>query len=134
MSEPVRFTRITEAYSTGSSAYSRQRSLPGNRLGDTVQISREAYEKSREYMMQLKDVPSSDPSLPKPSPKLQTENDPEILSLPPDATRDQIRKAYIGAIKRYHPDNFAGLSPEFAKLAEEKSKQINLAYKKLTSM
>ena len=80
-------------------------------------------------MMQMEDEPSSN----QPSPKLQTGNDPEILSLPPNATRDQIRKAYIGAIKQYHPDNFAGLSPEFARLAEEKSKQINLAYKKLTS-
>ena len=86
-------------------------------------------------MMQLKEGPSSDqPSPDQSSSKLQTGNDPEILSLPPDATKDQIRKAYIGAIKLYHPDNFAGLSPEFAKLAEEKSKQINLAYKKLTSV
>jgi len=78
-------------------------------------------------MMRLKDDASSDQSVPQP----QTGNDLEILSLPPDATKDQIRRAYLGAIKQYHPDKFAGLCSEFRTLAEEKSKQINLAYQKL---
>jgi DnaJ like chaperone protein len=102
----------------------------GNRNGDTVQISEEAYEKSREYMTRLREESSSEQS----STELQTGNGLDILSLPSDATRDQIRKAYLGAMKQYHPDNFAGLSPEFQKLAEEKSKQINLAYQKLTGI
>ncbi len=119
---------MTTPYSTGTDPSGLARSMPGDRFGDTVQISREAYEKSREYMMQLKDDASSDQSSSQP----QTGNDLEILSLPPDATKDQIRKAYLGAIKLYHPDKFAGLSSEFRTLAEEKSKQINLAYQKLT--
>jgi DnaJ like chaperone protein len=130
MSEPVRFARIAEAYSASTNVYCRPRSLTGNPLRDTVQISREAQEKSKEFMMKLKEESSSD----QPSPKRQPGDDPDILYLPTNATRDQIRRAYLGAIKQYHPDKFASLCPEFRKLAEEKCKEIILAYQKLTSM
>jgi DnaJ-domain-containing protein 1 len=128
MPEPVRFARITVAYSTSANTCLRPQSLPDNKPSDTVQISTEAQEKSRELWLKIKAQYSSE----KPSPKTQAENGIEVLQLSPNATMDQIRKAYLTAIKQYHPDNFAGFSPEFRQLAEEKSKQINLAYKKLT--
>jgi DnaJ like chaperone protein len=128
MPEPVQFARIAEAYSTSASARFRQQSLPNNPLMDSAQISGEAQEKSREYWLRIKAQSSSE----KATPKTQAENGIEVLQLPPNATMDQIRKAYLSAIKQYHPDNFAGFPPEFRQLAEEKSKQINLAYKKLT--
>jgi len=127
MPDFVRITRVDESRSTGVEACGRPRSVPGNRFEDTLQISREAYEKSREYMMRLKNDASSDQSSSQP----QVGNSLEILSLPPDATKDQIRRAYLGAIKLYHPDKFAGLCSEFRSLAEEKSKQINMAYENL---
>ncbi len=130
MPEPVRIARIAEAYSTSAKIYSEPRSLPDNPFSDTVQISSEAQEKSRQFLLKLKVESSSE----EPSPKPQAENNPNILHLSANATRDQIRKAYLAAIKQYHPDNFAGLSPEFRELAEEKSKQINLAYQKLTAI
>jgi len=130
MSGPVRFARIAEAYSANTNVYCRPRSLTDNPLRDTVQISWEAQEKSREFMMKLKGESSSD----QPSPKRQAGDDPDILYLPTNATRDQIRRAYLGAIKQYHPDKFASLCPKFRKLAEEKCKEIILAYQKLTSM
>ena len=61
----------------------------------------------------------------------QPQSTADIFDLPANATKEQIRKAYITAVKKYHPDNFAGFCPEFQKLAEERSKQINLAYRKL---
>jgi len=128
MTSPVRLTKIAESYATGTNVYSQPRSLSDNQIEDTVQISQEAYEKSREYLAQINEESSPDQSLS----ESQTGNNLEILNLTPDATKDQIRKAYLGAIKLYHPDNFAGSPPEFRQLAEEKSKQINLAYKKLT--
>jgi curved DNA-binding protein CbpA len=130
MPEPVRFARIAEAYTNNTNVYYRPRSQPGCPSGDTVQISTEAQAKSREFLLKLKDESSSD----RPSAKSQTGNGPDILRLPPNATMDQIRRAYLGAIKQYHPDNFANLPPEFLKLAEEKCKEINLAYQKLTGM
>jgi len=128
MSEPVRFDRIAQAYSTGADIYFRPRSVPDNPLKDTVQISGEALEKSKEFLLKLNQQPSSE----EPASKPRAENNLDILNLSADATREQIRKAYLAAIKQYHPDNFAGLSPEFRELAEEKSKQIILAYQKLT--
>jgi len=130
MSEPVRFARIAEAYSTNTNVYYRPRSQPDCPSGDTVQISEEAQEKSREFLLKLKKEPSSD----QPSARSQTGKGPDILRLPPSATMDQIRRAYLGAIKQYHPDNFTNLPPEFLKLAEEKCNEINLAYQKLTGM
>ena len=55
MPEPVRFARIAEAYSTSANLCSRPRSLPDNPFVDTVQISREAQEKSREFLLKLKE-------------------------------------------------------------------------------
>lgn len=128
MPEPVQFARIAEAYSTSANTCFRPQSLPNNPFSDTVQISTEAQEKSREFLLKIKQDPSSE----KPSPQTQAEDGIEVLNLSANATMDQVRKAYLAAIKQYHPDNFAGFCPEFRKLAEEKSKQINLAYKKLT--
>lgn len=128
MSEPVRFPRIAEAYSTSANIYCRPRSVADNPLRDTVQISSEAQEKSREFLLKLKEESSSET----PPPKPYAENNLDILNLSTGATREQIRKAYLAAMKQYHPDNFAGLCSEFRQLAEEKSKQIILAYQKLT--
>ncbi|MFZ0946049.1 MAG: J domain-containing protein [Syntrophobacteraceae bacterium] len=128
MPAPVRFAKITVAYSTSANACLKQQSPPGNKLSDTVQISTEAQEKSRELSAKMKEQSSSG----KPSPKTQAENGIEVLQMSSNVPMDQIRKAYLTAIKQYHPDNFADSPPEFRQLAEEKSKQINLAYKKLT--
>jgi len=128
MPEPVQFARIAQAYSSSANICFRARSASDNPFRDTVQISSEAQEKSKEFWLNIKEQSSSE----KPSPNSQAENNIEVLNLSADATMEQIRKAYLAAIKQYHPDNFAGFSPEFRQLAEEKSKQINLAYKKLT--
>lgn len=129
MSEPVRFGRISKAYTTSANINFRPRSVPDGFGRDTVQISREALEKSKEFLLKLKEGSSPEENS---TAKRQAENNLEILNLSTNATRDQIHKAYRSAMKQYHPDNFAGFCPEFRKLAEEKSKQINLAYKKLT--
>ena len=128
MPEPVRFARIAEAYSNDAYVYFRQQSLPNNSVRDRVEISSEAQEKYKEFLSTVKKESQSQ----NPAPRGQPEGGIAILNLSSTATRDQIRKAYRAAIKQYHPDNFAGLSPEFRELAEEKSKQINLAYRKLT--
>ncbi|MGC9194123.1 MAG: J domain-containing protein [Syntrophobacteraceae bacterium] len=66
--------------------------------------------------------------------QLQSGDNLQIFNLSSNAGFDQIHSAYLAAIKQYHPDNFSSYSPEFQKLAEEKSKQIILAYEKLTKM
>jgi DnaJ like chaperone protein len=51
-----------------------------------------------------------------------------ILGLSPDATADEIRKAYRSLAIQNHPDRVANLGPEFVKVAEEKFKKIQQAY------
>jgi hypothetical protein len=53
---------------------------------------------------------------------------PEILNVPPDASIDEIRRAYKTLISQYHPDKVAALGPELRELCEAKSKEINAAY------
>ncbi len=54
-------------------------------------------------------------------------NDPyKVLEISPDATDEEVKKAYKKLAKKYHPDNFVD-NPLF-ELAEEKMKEINDAY------
>jgi hypothetical protein len=51
----------------------------------------------------------------------------EVLGVPPSATDDEIRVAYRGLVRTWHPDRFAG-QPALAARAEERTKEINAAY------
>ncbi len=55
----------------------------------------------------------------------------ETLAPESDAGIEEIRKAYLHAIQLYHPDKHASLPPEFRRLAETKTKQINEMYSNL---
>ena len=51
-----------------------------------------------------------------------------ILEVEPNATEDQIKKAFRAMALKYHPDRVSHLGEEFRKAAEEKFQQVNLAY------
>lgn len=55
----------------------------------------------------------------------------EILGVPIGASAEQIVAAYRQMAKMYHPDRLANLAPEFTELAEERMKEINVAYETL---
>jgi hypothetical protein len=55
----------------------------------------------------------------------------EILGIPDDATREQIRAAFKKKTLENHPDRTGGLDEEFKQLAEKRMKEINGAYDKL---
>ena len=46
-------------------------------------------------------------------------------------TKDELRKRYHDLLKQTHPDKVAALDPDFKKLADKKTKEINAAYAKL---
>jgi len=56
----------------------------------------------------------------------------EILEVEPDASAEEIRRAYQQKIRQYHPDRVAGAAAELRELAEKRSKEINAAYQALT--
>jgi len=55
----------------------------------------------------------------------------EVLGIEPNASKNEIRKAYKEAIKKYHPDKLSHLGKEFSDLANEKFLEIRKAYDRL---
>jgi hypothetical protein len=55
---------------------------------------------------------------------------PEILSVPSDASSDDIRKAYKAAIRRCHPDIVANMSENIQQAALNETQRVNDAYKR----
>ena len=55
----------------------------------------------------------------------------DVLNLPPDATPDEIRRAYREISQKYHPDKVSHLGAEFRDIAEKKFNDIQMAYEVL---
>ena len=53
-----------------------------------------------------------------------------ILGLAKAATKDEIRAAYLGLARLYHPDRFAAIDmpPEMAEYVDAMARRINIAY------
>ncbi len=52
----------------------------------------------------------------------------DFFGLSGKVTKAFIRKRYLELISQYHPDKVDGLGPELKELAEQKTKEINIAY------
>lgn len=56
----------------------------------------------------------------------------QVLGVKPDASDDEIKRAYRELARKYHPDNYQ--NNPLADLAEEKMKEVNEAYDAVTKM
>lgn len=56
-----------------------------------------------------------------------------VLNVPKNASQEEIKKAYRELANKYHPDKVLHLGDEFRELAEERFKEIEEAYRELTS-
>jgi hypothetical protein len=56
----------------------------------------------------------------------------QVLGISPEASDDEVKKAYREQAKKYHPDNYA--NTEFSDIAGEKMKEINEAYDRILQM
>ena len=55
----------------------------------------------------------------------------KVLEVSPDATDDEVKKAYRKLALKHHPDRVASLGEDVQKAAEEKFKNINDAYERI---
>lgn len=56
------------------------------------------------------------------------DSDYQILEISPDASDDEVKKAYRNLAKKYHPDRVAHLGDDMRKAAEEKFSRLSQAY------
>lgn len=56
------------------------------------------------------------------------DSDYQILEISPDASDDEVKKAYRTLAKKYHPDRVAHLGDDMRKAAEEKFSRLSQAY------
>lgn len=60
-------------------------------------------------------------------------NDPyKVLGVSPNATDEEIKKAYRELVRKYHPDKYA--DSDLAELAADKMKEVNAAYEEIQRM
>jgi DnaJ like chaperone protein len=60
-----------------------------------------------------------------------TEADYKILEIEPEATNDEIKKAYRRMAMKYHPDKVSHLGDDFQKAAHEKFQSVSKAYENI---
>lgn len=56
----------------------------------------------------------------------------KVLGVAPDASDDEVKKAYRALARKYHPDKYR--DSDLADLASEKMKEVNAAYEEIQNM
>jgi DnaJ-domain-containing protein 1 len=120
MSDPTRSVSSHRAVETYSIAldFAQRSSKPlaqQSRAADTVRISKEALDKAQQLKEREQIAPGPDYN---PADE-------------PDLTLEQVRRVFLAAIKKYHPDHCLNLSDEMREMATKKTGQIIEAYRSI---
>lgn len=109
-------------------------------ISDLCGISRSNYEAVKSmfvgsytggYQQHYDDYTSGGYSSSRYTSKSTLENDYKILEVSPDATNEEVKKAYRAAAKKHHPDKVSHLGEDVRKAAEIKFAQVNEAYERI---
>mgnify|MGYP001344366981 CR=1 FL=1 len=57
-----------------------------------------------------------------------------VLGIEPEASEDEVDRAYRQLMGKYHPDRVAGAAEEIRALAEERARAINAAYDRIRDL
>lgn len=68
------------------------------------------------------------PAPPPPPPRAAAPAWTAVLGVASTATAAEVKRAYLGLVRKYHPDRVADLGDELVALAERKMTEINQAY------
>ena len=60
-----------------------------------------------------------------------TDGDYKILEIDPNATNDEVKKAYRRMAMKFHPDKVSTLGEEVQHAAKEKFQKVNQAYENI---
>ena len=52
----------------------------------------------------------------------------EVLEVSRSATMEEVKRAYHSKLRMYHPDRVNGLGSEFIRMAEDRTRELNLAF------
>jgi len=55
----------------------------------------------------------------------------KILEVDPEASNEEVKKAYRKMANKYHPDKVSHLGEDFQKAAHQKFQKVNEAYEKI---
>ena len=93
------------------------------------ELNKMTYIDAKKHILELRDmIKKIGTSREKTTEKSPKETYYDILGVDCNASHDEIKKAYLKTIKKFHPDNFNSLSSKWAKeIAEEMAKKINVA-------
>jgi DnaJ like chaperone protein len=61
----------------------------------------------------------------------ETDSSYKILEISPDASNEEVKKAYRTMAVKYHPDKVSHLGEDYRRAADEKFKKVNEAYEKI---